>query len=89
MTALIVDDEPLARVHLRRLLEGQEIEVLGESESAAQALRQAEDLRPELVFLDIQMPGLTGMQMAGALTRRLAELNQRAVHGGVSVPSKR
>src|SRR5947209_17495729 len=67
MTALIVDDEPLARVHLRRLLEGQEVEILGESESAAQALRQAEDLRPELVFLDIQMPGLTGMQMASAL----------------------
>src|SRR5437764_1446668 len=67
MTALIVDDEPLARVHLRRLLEGQEVEIVGESESAAQALRQAEDLRPELVFLDIQMPGLTGMQMASAL----------------------
>src|SRR5437762_7674024 len=67
MTALIVDDEPLARVHLRRLLEGQEVEILGEAESATLALQQAEDLQPELLFLDIQMPGLTGMQVASAL----------------------
>jgi two-component system, LytTR family, response regulator len=67
MTALIVDDEPLARVHLRRLLEAQGVPVVGESENAAQALAQAEELRPDLLLLDIQMPGLTGMQMASAL----------------------
>lgn len=67
MTALIVDDEPLARVHLRRLLEAQGVQVVGESENAARALEQAEDLRPDLLLLDIQMPGLTGIQMAGAL----------------------
>jgi two-component system, LytTR family, response regulator len=67
MTALIVDDEPLARVHLRRLLEAQGVLVVGESENAARGLEQAEDLRPDLLFLDIQMPGLTGMQMASAL----------------------
>lgn len=67
ITALIVDDEPLARVHLRRLLEGQGIQVVGEAENAADALQQAEDLRPDLLLLDIQMPGLTGMQMASAL----------------------
>jgi DNA-binding LytR/AlgR family response regulator len=67
MTALIVDDEPLARVHLRRLLEAQGVEVIGESENAARALEQTEDLRPDLLLLDIQMPGLTGMQMASAL----------------------
>jgi len=67
MTALIVDDEPLARVHLRRLLEAQGVEVVGESENAARALEQAEGLRPDLLLLDIQMPGLTGMQAASAL----------------------
>jgi DNA-binding LytR/AlgR family response regulator len=67
MTALIVDDEPLARVHLRRLLDAQGVRVVGESENAARALEQAEDLRPDLLFLDIQMPGLSGMQMASAL----------------------
>jgi two-component system LytT family response regulator len=67
LTALIVDDEPLARTHLRRLLEAQQVEVIGEAENAAQALQRAEDLRPHLLFLDIQMPGLTGMQAASAL----------------------
>lgn len=67
MTASIVDDEPLARAHLRRLLEAQGVGVLGEAENVAQALEQAEDLRPDLLFLDIQMPGLTGMQVASAL----------------------
>jgi DNA-binding LytR/AlgR family response regulator len=67
MTALIVDDEPLARSHLRRLLESQQVEVVGDAETAAQALQWAEDLRPDLFLVDIQMPGLTGLQMAGAL----------------------
>ena len=67
LTVLIVDDEPLARAHLRRLLEEQEVTVLGEAANAAQALQFAEDLRPEVLFLDIQMPGLNGMQVASAL----------------------
>jgi len=67
LTALIVDDEPLARTHLRRLLEEQNVAVLGEAGNAAEALQSAEDLRPNLLFLDVQMPGLTGMQTASAL----------------------
>ncbi len=67
ITALIVDDEPLARLHLRRLLEEQQVNVVGEAENVSVALQLAEDLHPDLITLDIQMPGLTGMQMAGAL----------------------
>jgi two-component system LytT family response regulator len=67
LTALIVDDEPLARVHLQRLLEQHGIQIVGEAENAALALQLAEDLHPDLLFLDIQMPGLTGMQLASAL----------------------
>src|SRR5437773_837644 len=67
MTALIVDDEPLARARLRRLLEGQDVQIVGEADNASTALQMAEDLKPEIVFLDIQMPGLTGMQMASAI----------------------
>jgi DNA-binding LytR/AlgR family response regulator len=67
MTGLIVDDEPLARSHLRRLLQGQGVDVIGEAETAALALQLAEDLHPDLFLIDIQMPGLTGLQMAGAL----------------------
>ncbi len=67
LTALIADDEPLARAHLRRLLEMLQVIVKDEAENGVQALQMTEDLRPDLVFLDIQMPGLTGMQAAGAL----------------------
>lgn len=67
LSALIVDDEPLARAHLRRLLEEQGLEVLGEAEHAAMAIQLGEDLRPDLFFVDIQMPGLTGLQLAEAL----------------------
>lgn len=66
VTALIVDDEPLARAHLRYLLSIHEIEILGEASNAIEALQLAEDTHPDLVFLDIQMPGLTGMQAASA-----------------------
>jgi YesN/AraC family two-component response regulator len=67
MTALVVDDEPLARIYLRRMLEGQGVTVTGEAETAVRAIELAEDLRPNLLFLDIQMPGLTGLQLAEAL----------------------
>jgi DNA-binding LytR/AlgR family response regulator len=67
LTALIVDDEPLARRHLRGLLEEQGVEVVGEAEQAAAAIQLAEDLQPDLLLLDIQMPGLTGLQLAEAL----------------------
>lgn len=67
LTGLIVDDEPLARAHLGRLLKAQGVEIVGEADNVVTALQLAEDLQPELVFLDIQMPGLTGMQMATAL----------------------
>jgi two-component system, LytTR family, response regulator len=72
-TALIIDDEPLARTHLRRMLETQGVEVVGEAANAAEALQYAEALRPDILFLDIQMPGLTGMQLAGALQQSSAD----------------
>jgi DNA-binding LytR/AlgR family response regulator len=67
MRALVVDDEPLARAYLRQLLEEQGVTVVAEAESATQALLLNEDLQPEILFLDIQMPGLTGLQLAAAL----------------------
>ncbi len=69
LSVAIVDDEPLARAHLRRLLEVQGVQVVGEGENAEEALQLAEDLKPDLLFLDIQMPGLTGMQIAKALVQ--------------------
>jgi DNA-binding LytR/AlgR family response regulator len=73
-TALICDDEPLMRANLREHLQvlWPELEVLGEACDGAEALRLIDALKPELTFLDIQMPGLSGMQvaqLAGSRTR--------------------
>lgn len=64
VSALIVDDEPIARAGLRRMLGGFEwIACAGEAGSGPEALRMIDALRPELVFLDIQMPGLIGTEV--------------------------
>jgi two-component system LytT family response regulator len=58
---LIVDDEPLARRGIRKRLQAHaEVEVAGECESAEDAIEAIRALRPDLVFLDIQMPGASG-----------------------------
>jgi two-component system LytT family response regulator len=67
MKTLIVDDEPLARAYLRRMLETLNERDIIEAEDAGQALQKAETERPDLLFLDIQMPGPSGLQMAAAL----------------------
>jgi two-component system LytT family response regulator len=64
MRALIVDDERLARKELMKLLEEHPmIEVVGEAMNAEEALQMVNDLNPDLLFLDIQMPGKTGFQL--------------------------
>src|SRR5215831_19317515 len=64
MKALIVDDERLARNELRRLLQSfPEVEIVGEARNADEALALIEQLQPELLFLDIQMPGEDGFQL--------------------------
>lgn len=60
--ALIVDDEPLARRGIRQLLAPYpDIEVVGECRDGSEAVRGLATLQPDLVFLDVQMPGLDGM----------------------------
>ncbi|MCZ8354159.1 MAG: LytTR family DNA-binding domain-containing protein [Cyclobacteriaceae bacterium] len=64
MKALIVDDERLARKELMKLLEDHSgIEVIGEAQNADEAFEMIENLNPDLLFLDIQMPGKTGFQL--------------------------
>lgn len=68
MRTLIVDDEPLARDGLRLLLaEHGDVEIVGEAGNGAEGLALATQLQPDLVFVDVQMPGMTGVQMAAAL----------------------
>lgn len=64
MKALLVDDERLARNELRRLLAPYpQIEIVGEAVDVADALGKAAALRPEVIFLDVQMPGADGFNL--------------------------
>lgn len=64
MKALIVDDERLARKELINLLQDyNQIEVVGEATNADEAIELVNSLNPDLLFLDIQMPGKTGFEM--------------------------
>lgn len=66
---LIADDEQIARRVLREELEVlPEVTVVGEAEDGRQALQQIIDLRPDLVFLDLQMPGMGGFEVVRNLT---------------------
>jgi len=68
MKALIVDDERLARKELTNLLqEYQEIEIVGEAVNAEDAEEKIKSLKPDLLFLDIQMPGKTGFELLESL----------------------
>ncbi len=64
MKALLIDDERLARNELRRLLKVHEdIEIVGEATDVEDAVAKIEALRPELIFLDVQMPGGDGFSL--------------------------
>ena len=68
-TAVIADDERLLREQLRaRLAEAwPDLEIVGEAKNGAEAIALVESLRPDLVFLDIRMPGTTGIEAARAI----------------------
>lgn len=68
MKALIIDDERLARKELIKLLEEHPfIEIAGEAQNADEAEQMITELNPDILFLDIQMPGRTGFQLLEAL----------------------
>ena len=68
MKALLIDDERLARNELRRLLASfPGVKVAGEAANAKQAREQMAALRPDILFLDVQMPGETGMDLLESL----------------------
>jgi two-component system LytT family response regulator len=64
LRALVVDDDPLARSRLRKLLSAEsDVEVVGECASAEEAIGKIAETTPDLVFLDVQMPGMDGFQL--------------------------
>lgn len=70
MKAIIIDDERLARAELRKLLqEFPEIEIIDEAANAEEGLTKIENHNPDLIFLDIQMPGKTGFDLLSELDR--------------------
>jgi two-component system, LytTR family, response regulator len=70
MRAIIIDDERLARTELRKLLQDfPEVEIIDEAANADEGINKIDSLQPDLVFLDIQMPGKTGFDMLAQLER--------------------
>jgi two-component system, LytTR family, response regulator len=68
MKAIIIDDERLARTELRKLLQDfPEIEIVDEASNAEEGIQKIENYNPDLIFLDIQMPGKTGFDMLSEL----------------------
>ncbi|HJS35675.1 MAG TPA: LytTR family transcriptional regulator DNA-binding domain-containing protein [Pseudoxanthomonas sp.] len=68
LTALVIDDEPIARHAVLRLLrEDPDIEVAGECGDGVSAVAAIRDLSPDLVFLDIQMPAITGLDVVATI----------------------
>ena len=67
---LLADDHALVRAGIRSLLDAIEgVEVVGEAGDGPEALRLAEELKPDVVLLDIALPGLSGLEVAARLTR--------------------
>ena len=89
MTTLIVDDEPIARRVLREGLElFSDVEVVGEADNGRSALAEIEKMRPELVFLDLQMPVMSGFEVVRSLAGQampiiviVTAFDQHAVQG--------
>jgi two-component system LytT family response regulator len=68
---LIIDDEQLARQRLKRLLTAyDEFRLIGEAENGAQGLAMVDELKPDLIFLDIEMPILNGFEMLTKLSHQ-------------------
>ena len=73
LSLVIADDEELAREKLRKLAEElPDVQVVGEAEDGPTALRLIDELRPDVVLLDLSMPGMSGLEVARRMRHRPA-----------------
>src|SRR6266536_1658859 len=70
--AIVIDDEPAARRLMKSLLQEYEavVEIIGEASNGKEAITKIEELKPDLIFLDLQMPDLTGFEVLDRLQRK-------------------
>jgi len=68
LRVLLVDDHDLFRTGLRNLLEEQAVQVVGEAADGAQAIRMVRELAPDVVVMDLNMPGITGVEATRQVT---------------------
>lgn len=73
--AIVIDDEPAARRLMKNLLQEYStlVQVVAEAGTGHEAIRQIEALQPDLIFLDIQMPDLTGFEVLERLNHKRSE----------------
>src|SRR3954469_24227238 len=75
LSAMIVDDEEPARAMLRKLLAREpDLRVIAEADNGPEAVRLIESHRPAVVFLDVQMPGMSGIDVASRVMTRYSPL---------------
>jgi two-component system LytT family response regulator len=70
--AIVIDDEPAARRLMKNLLDEHKdvVEVIAEAGNGREAIQKTEEMKPDLIFLDIQMPDLTGFEVIERLTQK-------------------
>jgi two-component system response regulator DevR len=73
LRVLLVDDHPLVRSAIRQALTAPDIDIVGEASSAEEAMQVAPMLRPDLLLLDIDLPGLSGLDVVRELSPRLPD----------------
>ena len=73
MRVLLVDDHALVRSAIRQALTAPDVEVVGEASSAEEALEMAPRLRPDLLLLDIDLPGMSGLEAVREIAPRLPD----------------
>ena len=78
---MIIDDHPVVREGLRQLLEiGGDIQVVAEASDGLECLRLIEDNLPDIIFMDIRMPGISGIETTRACLREVPEREGRDAH---------